>query len=159
MPCRGKPSWSAQPASNSGSSTRSFASRCSTKARLFGLLLVGPKTNGDPYTAGGPAPAGRADANLSLLLNQVRLKGQIVAAQEQELLGRMARGLAHDLNNLITPARTFLQLCAQGLMNKEAMAELLPVALRNVDAIRSYINEALFFSRNHRLETRPRPGR
>ncbi len=123
--------------------------------QLFGLLLVGPKSNEDPYTPQDLSLLVELARNLSLLLNQVRLKNQIVAAQEQELLGRMSRGLAHDLNNLITPAQTFLQLCAQGLMNQEAIQELLPVALRNVDTIRSYINEALFFSRTHRLEVKP----
>ena len=123
--------------------------------QLFGLLLVGPKSSEDPYTPQDLHLLVDLARNLSLLLNQVRLKNQIVAAQEQELLGRMSRGLAHDLNNLITPAQTFLQLCAQGLMNQEAIEELLPVAMRNVDTIRSYINEALFFSRTHRLEVRP----
>jgi signal transduction histidine kinase len=125
------------------------------EGQAFGFLLLGPKQDGAPYTPEDLRLLVELARNLSLLLNQVRLKGQILAAQEQELLGRMGRGLAHDLNNLITPARTFLQLCSQGLMTQEAMDDLLPVALRNVDVIRSYIDEALFFSRNQRLEIGP----
>jgi signal transduction histidine kinase len=52
-------------------------------------------------------------------------------SQEQELLGRMSRGLAHDLNNLLTPVQTFLQLTAQGLVDEESRNELLPIASRN----------------------------
>jgi signal transduction histidine kinase len=123
--------------------------------QLCGLLLIGPKNDGDPYTPEDLRLLVELVRNLGLLLNQVRLKNQILAAQEQELLGRMSRGLAHDLNNLLTPAQTYLQLSAQGLMSRDATEELLPVALRNVETIRSYINEALFFSRTHRLEAKP----
>jgi len=125
------------------------------EGRTFGFLLLGPRKDGAPYTPEDLRLLVEVACNLSLLLNQVRLKGQIQAAQEQELLGRMGRGLAHDLNNLITPARTFLQLCHQGLMTPEVIKDLLPLALKNVDVIRSYIDEALFFSRNRRLEFGP----
>ena len=122
---------------------------------VFGLLLLGAKANGDPYTTEDLRLLTELVQNLNLLLNQVRLKNQIAAAQEQEMLGRMSRGLAHDLNNLLTPVQTFLQLTSQGLMDKEGTDELLPVAMRNVETVRSYINEALYFSRTHRLEVKP----
>lgn len=123
--------------------------------QMFGLILIGSKANGDPYTREDLRLLTELARNLTLVLNQVRLKNQILAAQEQELLGRMSRGLAHDLNNLLTPVQTFLQLCGQGLMSKEGMEELLPVALRNIETVRAYVNEALFFSRTHRLEVKP----
>jgi signal transduction histidine kinase len=125
------------------------------EGQVFGLLLIGVKTNGDPYTPEDLRLFGELAHNLGLLLNQVRLKNQVLAAQEQELLGRMSRGLAHDLNNLLTPAQTYLQLCAQSQMSQEDKDELLPIALRNVAAIRSYIDEALFFSRSHQLDVKP----
>jgi hypothetical protein len=53
--------------------------------------------------------------------------------------------MAHDLNNLLTPISTLLQLSSEGVP-QQAMEELLPVALRNAKAIRAYIKESLFFS-------------
>src|SRR5204863_1824659 len=48
-----------------------------------------------------------------------------------------------------------LQLMRDGLLDAGKAEELLPVALRNVSTMQSYIREALFFSQNHtpRLES------
>jgi signal transduction histidine kinase len=118
----------------------------------FGLLLIGPKESGEPYTPQDLRLLTELVQNLSLILNQVRLKNQVHMAQEQELLGRMSRGLAHDLNNLLTPAQTFLQLFGTGTPDRDVIDELLPVALRNVETVRSYVKEALFFSNTHSLQ-------
>jgi signal transduction histidine kinase len=62
--------------------------------------------------------------------------------------------MAHDLNNLLTPVSTLLQLLKDGSADPGKIDELLPVALRNIGTMQSYIREALFFSQNHtpRLE-------
>src|SRR5207249_1169135 len=70
--------------------------------------------------------------------------------QELELLGRMSRGMAHDLNNLLTPVWTLLQLVGEGVSTHDLSEELLPVALRNITTMRAYIRESLFFSENLR---------
>lgn len=121
---------------------------------FFGLLVLGAKESDEPYTSSDVHLLEDLVLNLQLVLDQIRLKNQIHLAQEQEMLGRMSRGLAHDLNNLLTPVQTCLQLVEAGLTSKETLDEILPVALRNVDAIRSYVNEALFFSRTHALKLR-----
>ncbi|MBI3876729.1 MAG: HAMP domain-containing histidine kinase, partial [Verrucomicrobia bacterium] len=59
------------------------------------------------------------------------------------------RGMAHDLNNLLTPISTYLQLCHAGPISRETQAELLPVSLRNVETMHAYIRAALFFSQNN----------
>lgn len=118
----------------------------------FGLLLLGSKESDEPFTANDLQLIQELVLNLQLVLDQIRLKNQIHLAQEQEMLGRMSRGLAHDLNNLLTPIQTSLQLVQSGLTTPQALDELLPMALRNVDTIRSYVNEALFFSRTHALK-------
>jgi signal transduction histidine kinase len=55
--------------------------------------------------------------------------------------------MAHDLNNLLTPVSTLLQLTEENGVFDE---ELLPVAARNLATMRAYIREALFFSENLR---------
>jgi signal transduction histidine kinase len=113
----------------------------------IGLLLLGDKVNGEPYTAADLQLLTLLVNTLGLVVNQIRLKTQIHQAREFELLGRMSSGLAHDLNNLLTPIFTVLQL---GETMGKLDEELLPVATRNVAAIRDYIREGLFFSEHHR---------
>lgn len=119
---------------------------------MFGLLLLGSKESDEPFTANDLQLIQDLVLNLWLVLDQIRLKNQIHLAQEQEMLGRMSRGLAHDLNNLLTPIQTSLQLVQTGVTSPETLDEILPMALRNVETIRAYVNEALFFSRTHSLK-------
>lgn len=124
----------------------------------FGLLLIGEKANGVPYTPNDLALLTRLVKNLSLILNQIRLKEQVLQAEELELLGRMSRGMAHDLNNLLTPVSTFLQLTADRIKGStEGELELVPTCLRNVGTIQAYVKDALFFSQNHTLRIAPDP--
>ncbi len=116
----------------------------------FGLLLLGPKTTGDPYTATDIELLVMLAKNLSLMINQARLRDQVMVAQELELLGRMSRGMAHDLNNLLTPLWTLLQLAGEGIPLEALKDELLPLAMRNIETMRAYIKDALFFSKNLR---------
>lgn len=117
----------------------------------FGLLLLGSKETNEPYTPSDLVLIKELVHNLRLVIDQIRLKNQIHLAQEQEMLGRMSRGLAHDLNNLLTPVQTCLQLVESGVTDKETLDEIMPMAINNIETIRSYVNEALFFSRNHSL--------
>jgi len=116
----------------------------------FGLLLLGPKQGEALYTANDMSLLTLLVQRLSLIINQLRLQAQVFHQQELELLGRMSRGMAHDLNNLLTPVSTFFQLSSEGVPAEILNEDLLPVATRNVATIRAYIREALFFSENLR---------
>jgi signal transduction histidine kinase len=116
----------------------------------FGLLLLGKKKSGEPYTATDVSLLVSLVKNLSLMINQIRLKNQVLHAQEIELLGRMSRGLAHDLNNLLTPVWTMAELASTGASLEDLAEDILPVALRNLKTMRAYIREALFFSEHLR---------
>lgn len=124
---------------------------------ILGFMLIGAKISGELYTQLDLRFLTDMVKNLGLFMNQIRLKKQVAVAEELELLGRMSRGMAHDLNNLLTPVSTLLQLLREDMLNPSKSEELLPVALRNVSTMQAYIREALFFSQNHtpRLE----PGR
>ena len=80
----------------------------------FGLLLIGAKTNGRPVTPNNLKLLTQLVRSLGLAVNQMRLKQHLLLAEELELLGRMSRGMSHDLNNLLTPLSTFLQLFQDG---------------------------------------------
>lgn len=122
---------------------------------LVGFLLLGPKTNGDLFTPYDLQLLHELSAALGLALNQVRLRYQLQVAHEQDLLGRMSSGLAHDLNNLLTPVQTLLQLLQDPTIKRDTVLELLPVGLRNLETVRTYVNEALFFSANAKVHGRP----
>ncbi len=119
---------------------------------LIGMMLLGPKENGDLFTRHDLQLLTELASNLGLLLNQIRLRQQLQAVHEQDLMGRMSSGLAHDLNNLLTPVQTLLQLLRESKMNQETIDELLPMGLRNLETARTYVNEALFFSRSNKIQ-------
>jgi len=126
-----------------------FCFPLASQSEPFGLLLVGKKISDEPFTATDINLLVSLVKNMSLVVNQIRLKTQILQTQELDLLGRMSRGMAHDLNNLLTPVWTLLQLSGETGGFDE---ELLPVAQRNIKTMRAYIREALFFSENLRLD-------
>jgi signal transduction histidine kinase len=111
-----------------------------------GLLLIGRKVSGEPYTPHDQHLIRSVVKNLSLIMNQIRLKQRVLVAEEMELLGRMSRGMAHDLNNLITPIWTYLQLAREIARPEDVSSELLPTVTRNVETIQTYIKESLFYS-------------
>jgi signal transduction histidine kinase len=119
---------------------------------LVGFLLLGSKTSGDLFTPHDLRLLTELSSSLGILLNQIRLRHQLQVVHEQDLLGRMSRGLAHDLNNLLTPVQTLLQLLRESALNQGTIDELLPVGLRNLETVRTYVNEALFFSRASQLQ-------
>src|SRR5260221_6519437 len=125
-----------------------FCFPLSSAGETFGLLLVGDKANGR-FSANDITLLLTVVKSMSLIVNQIRLKTQILRAQELDLLGKMSRGMAHDLNNLLTPVWTLLQLSAE-TGSAEFDEELLPMALRNLTRMRAYIREALFFSEHLR---------
>ena len=120
----------------------------------FGLLLVNEKKSGEPYTHQDLKLMVQMTRNLGLVLNQIRLKKQLLLAEEMELLGTMSRGIAHDLNNLLTPISTFLQMAGANENNRAVWEELLPTAMRNLETIRTYVRESLFFSKTQSLQLR-----
>jgi len=122
----------------------------------FGLLLIGPKVSGEPYTPHDLHLLTLLVKNLGSVMNQIRLKNQVLQAEELELLGRMSRGMAHDLNNLLTPVSTYLQLSHGPSNVRQSAEELLPTAMRNMETMHAYIKEALFFSRHHTLQIEER---
>ncbi len=127
----------------------SYCIPLSSEGETFGLLLVGRKAD-EQFTANDISLLIALVKSMSLIVNQIRLKTQIQQAHELDLLGRMSRGMAHDLNNLLTPVWTLLQLTTENGNTEPRDDELLPVALSNVTTMRAYIKEALFFSENLR---------
>ncbi len=113
----------------------------------YGFFLISGKGNDEPLTKNDLDLFDLLVRNLGLVINQIRLKERIQVEQELDLLGRISKGLAHDLNNLLTPVWTLLQVTAS-LDNIDAeIKPLVDSATQNVSAMRSYIRDSLFFSK------------
>ena len=116
----------------------------------LGILVVDEKRNGRTFTQTDITLLSELATNVALVVNQVSLKDQLLQAKELDLLGRMSQGMAHDLNNLTTPVWTLLQLLTEGVSPEMLRSDLAPIAIRNIQTMRDYIREALFFSEHLR---------
>ncbi len=80
------------------------------------------------------------------------LKEQLVMAQKLESIGRLSGGVAHDLNNLLTPIIGFGDLVLGGLPaedeHRDSVAEILQAAYR----ARGLVRQLLAFSRRQAME-------
>ena len=123
----------------------------------LGFLLIGDKQNGKRISSEEARLLVELCENISLVVNQISLKNKIIRAQELELIGRMSQGMAHDLNNLTTPISTLLQFLEAGQLNDMARLELVPLSKRNMQKMRAYIDESLFYT--DRLDVRLQPTR
>lgn len=118
--------------------------------RPIGLLILGEKLSGDPFSRTDAQLLHGLTENLGLVINQISLENQLLQAQELDLLGKMSQGMAHDLNNLTTPVWTLLQMMAEGTDTPDTRSELAALSFRNMEVMRAYIREALFFSEHMR---------
>jgi signal transduction histidine kinase len=116
----------------------------------LGFLVIEDKSGGKTFTRTDIQLLCELTTNIALVINQISLKNQLIQSKELDLLGRMSQGMAHDLNNLTTPVWTLLQLLKEGESADTLRSDLAPVAIRNIQTMREYIREALFFSENLR---------
>ncbi len=123
-------------------------------SELLGFLMVGNKEGDRPITNLELQLLLDLTMNLGIFINQTRLKKQVIQSQEMELLGNLSRGLAHDLNNLITPISTYCQLTEDFSDGNSSLKSFGKVAQRNLAAMQAYIREALFFSTNQEPNVR-----
>ncbi len=112
----------------------------------YGFFLISGKKNNEPFTKNDLDLLDLLVRNLGLIINQIRLKERIQIDQEMDLLGRISKGLAHDLNNLLTPVWTLLQVASSTENADPEITSLIDSATQNVSAMRNYIRDSLFFS-------------
>ena len=86
---------------------------------------------------------------------KIRLEEQYHQAQKVESIGRLAGGVAHDLNNLLTPILGYSEMLIDDLgpddKRRESVGEILKAGFRARDLVR----QLLAFSRKQTLEYRP----
>ena len=113
---------------------------------ISGLIILGEKADRRYYTAVDLEVIGELCTHVSTVIDQIHLKDQLGVAEQLESLAVMSRGLAHDLNNLLTPINTYVQLTGATAQRDDPDKELLQIVSKNLSVIKMYIREAVFFS-------------
>lgn len=113
---------------------------------ISGVVIIGPKSDRSYYTAIDLEVLAELFSQVSILIDQIHLKDQVGVTEKLESLAIMSRGLAHDLNNLLTPINTYIQLTGANANPDDPENELLAIASKNLVAIKTYVREAVFFS-------------
>jgi signal transduction histidine kinase len=116
--------------------------------RVTGFLAVGSKHGQTPFTAIDIELLSRLAQRIGWATERTLLGEQLAMAGRHELLSMMSRGLAHDLNNLLTPVSTVIQLSAGQYPTGSNEEQLLEAAGRSVRVIRDYVEQAIFFAKD-----------
>jgi len=110
------------------------------------LIALGVKDNEWPFTYPEVLRLQNIAELMDNILTRSRLTLQAAIQAKLEHLAMMSRGLAHDLNNLITPVSSFLVYTEQRLPPGAPEREVHDAAKRSVRVMTDYVREALFFS-------------
>jgi len=87
--------------------------------------------------------------------DQRRLERQLTHAQKMEAIGRLAGGVAHDFNNIMTAVMGYAQIATESLPNDSAARDDLHEILRASGRASELTRQLLAFAR--RQVTQPRP--
>ena len=84
-----------------------------------------------------------------------RLEAQVQQAQKLESLGVLAGGIAHDLNNTLTPIMGFTALVEESLPEGSPNRENLQEVLKSGERAKNLVRQILAFSRRGDQERKP----
>lgn len=84
-----------------------------------------------------------------------RLNDQLVQAQKMEAIGRLAGGVAHDLNNLLSPILGYAELLLMKPYEEEVWKQKIEAILHAGIRARDLVGQLLAFSRKQTLEFKP----
>ena len=113
-----------------------------------GIVVFGHKLADAPYTRIDVELCSELAEQLTLAFERIRLSDAGALNERLDTMSVMSRGLAHDLNNLITPISIFLQVTGKNYGDGPE-ADIHRVAMRNINTIKAYVKEAIFFSESH----------
>jgi signal transduction histidine kinase len=123
-----------------------YAFALGSRGKVIGYLAVGSKEERTPFTLLDIELLEGLVTELSQALDRLVLVERSQFAEKMELMAVMSRGLAHDLNNCITPVMTYLQLLGIQGHRDPGEEQLHRTAIEKMEIMRRYISEAIFFA-------------
>lgn len=129
--------------------------------RLIGILCVGPKDSGGPYSGEESAfidslmpQAGIALENALLYKEQRERFRRMLRADRLATIGELAAGAAHEIRNPLTAIKSSLQYL-ESRCCEETEKKLLGVALQETDRIDEILAALLSFARPSEIHKEP----
>jgi signal transduction histidine kinase len=123
-----------------------YAFALKTRGQVIGFLAVGAKEKGTPFTLLDIELVVALVEQLSQALDRLALVDRSQFAEKMDLMAAMSRGLAHDLNNCITPVKAYLELMGLKVSRDLDEDRLQRTAMEKMEVMRRYISEAIFFA-------------
>jgi two-component system cell cycle sensor histidine kinase/response regulator CckA len=93
-------------------------------------------------------------AILADVTDQRRLEQQLMQSQKMEAIGRLAGGVAHDFNNVITVVSGYGQMLLDGLQNEPDLRDAAEEVLKAADRAAGLAAQLLTFSRRQASQPR-----
>lgn len=126
-----------------------FVFACPGAPDVRGVLVVSRKARG--YTTLDVELLTHVAQRLGRAAQRVDITQRASRAERHELLSLMGRGLAHDLQNLVVPVRTFLDVMRRSPRLDERERGLHLVASDSLSAVRAYLANAVLFGGDMQL--------
>jgi PAS domain S-box-containing protein len=83
-----------------------------------------------------------------------KMESQLLQMQKMEAVGRLAGGVAHDLNNMLTPILGYAQMLLIGLNKEDSYHDPLDEIVRAAERARDLVRQLLVFARKQTLEVK-----
>lgn len=87
--------------------------------------------------------------------HQRRLEEQLIQVQKMESVGRLAGGVAHDFNNMLTPILGFAEMLKLELARDDPRQMYAEQILQSAERSRDLVRQLLAFARKQTLEMKP----
>ncbi len=88
-------------------------------------------------------------------MERKKLEDQLIQAQKMEAVGRLAGGVAHDFNNMLTPIMGYAELIKKSLSKDDPRLNKLNEIIRASERSRDLVRQLLAFARKQTLEVKP----
>ncbi len=101
---------------------------------------------------GGSGEVREQIAVIADIAEQIRLEQQLTHSQKMEAMGRLAGGVAHDFNNVITVVSGYGHMLLDGVQNDPELAEAAEEVLKAASRAAALANQLLTFSRHQTIQ-------
>lgn len=119
---------------------------------LPGLLVLGPRSEGERYSEGELAVLDSVCLQIAVTLRARQIERRASQTEKLIALGTLAAGLAHELRNPLTSIQTFTALLRERTGDADPQVEFAGVVERDVNRIASIVDNVAAFAESNKVE-------